>query len=181
MAIHYFSWNDTPSYNKHIRVPDRIQIVRPEERIEHVTIPGRAGDLTVTEGEDIYNSYIQTVDISVDGLDNVHEAEKWLTGAGYVTFDNEPTRKQAARIYGSLELKKHSRNVDRWKGSVQFYCSPIKQAITEEDITLTESGTTVSNPGDMTAFPLIRIVGSGAVTISAGGKVLSIPECYIKR
>ena len=59
-------------------------IVRPEERVQHVTIPGRTGDLTELEGENIYNSYIQTVSISVRGGFRVRDIYKWLRGEGYV-------------------------------------------------------------------------------------------------
>ncbi len=59
---------------------------------------------------------------------------------------------------------------------MQFYCSPIKRNPAEEDIEITSSGATVTNPGDMTAFPLIEVIGNGAVTVSAGGNVLTIPE-----
>ena len=177
MAIHYFTWNGTDSRNKHIRVPNRIPIIKPEERVQQVVIPGRSGDLTETEGEDIYNSYIQTVDISVDGLANVHDAEAWLKGAGKVTFDCQPTMEQEARIIGSVNLERHSRNVDRWKGTVQFYCSPTKRSTTEQTVTVTTSGTALNNPGDMTAFPLITITGSGLITVGCGGNILTIPEC----
>ena len=175
--IHYFLWNGADSRNKNIRVQSRIEITKPEERVQRVTIPGRSGEMTLTEGEDIYNSYIVTVEIGIDGLANVRAAEKWLTGAGKVTFDNQPTLEQEARIYGSLGLRKHSRNVDRWKGSVQFYCSPIKRLKTETAVTVTSSGTTISNDGDITSFPKIKITGSGLVTVGCGGNILTIPEC----
>ena len=177
MVGHYFKWNGTDSRTKHIRVPNRIPIIRPEERVQRITIPGRSGELTETEGENVYNSYIQTIEISVDGLANVHDVETWLKGEGQVVFDNQPQRSQKARIQGVVTLEKHSRNVDKWKGTVQFYCDPIKKDTAESNITITSSGTTVNNPGDMTAYPLIAITGSGAITISAGGNTLTIPDC----
>ena len=177
MAIHYFIWNGTNSLNKHIRVPNRIPVIRPEERQEQITIPGRSGELIQTEGDEVYNSYIHTVDISIDGAENIRAAENWLKGGGKVTFDSQPTLEQDARVYGSISLGKHSRNIDRWKGTGQFYCSPIKRAINEQTITVTTSGTTINNPGDMTAYPLIEITGSGAITVKIGLKTLSIPEC----
>ena len=177
MAIHYFIWNDTDSRNKHIRVQKRIPIIRPEERVQHVTIPGRSGELTQTEGDQIYNSYIQSVEIGVEGLENVRAAENWLKGEGRVSFDNQPEMEQKARIIGAVTLEKHSRNVDRWKATVQFYCDPIKRAVNEQAITVTTSGASVNNPGDMTAYPKIEITGSGLITVRAGGKTLTIPAC----
>ena len=89
MAVRYwFIWNGVRSDEKHIVLNEAPKIVRPEERIEHVTIPGRSGDMTLTEGDDIYQSYIQTFTIAVEGEANVPEVENWLKGAGVLTLSN---------------------------------------------------------------------------------------------
>lgn len=153
------------------------QIVKPEERVEHVTIPGRAGDLTLTEGDDVYQSYIQTVWIAVDTASQVPVVENWLKGDGMLTLSSQSGLEQRARVIGAITLDKHSVHSDWWEGDVQFYCSPIKHSVSDEPVDITSSGTTLNNPGDMTAYPLITVVGSGAVTVTSGGKTLSIPDC----
>ena len=65
MAKRYFIWNGVSSADMDIVMNDRVPIVRPEERVNHITIPGRAGELTQVEGENIFNSYIQSVEISI--------------------------------------------------------------------------------------------------------------------
>lgn len=178
MATRYwFKWNGTRSDAQNIILNAAPQIVKPEERVQHVTIPGRSGDLTVTEGEQVWNSYIQTIGIAVHGAANVPAAENWLKGAGTVTFSSQPGLEQAARVIGAVTLEKHSRGLDWWEGDVQFYCDPIKHDVTETQITVTTSGTSISNPGDMVALPLIKITGSGAITIICGGKTMAIPDC----
>ena len=177
MARYWFKWNGTSSTEMGIILNGAPSIIKPEERVEHVTIPGRAGELTVTEGDDIYQSYIQTVGIAVQYASQVPVVEAWLRGDGQLILSSQPGLQQKARVIGAVTLEKHSRNTDWWEGDVQFYCSPIKTDPDEDAIVVTESGATITNPGDMTAFPLIEITGSGAVTISCGGKVLSIPEC----
>ena len=174
--LHYFKWNGVNSNTKHIRVNNRVPIVRPEERVEHVTIPGRAGELTQVEGEDIYNSYIQTVNLEVIGAANVPAAEAWLKGAGVVTFDCQPTLQQNARIINAVTFQKVSRNLDIWSADVQFYCEPVKSLIAETDIEVTSSGATLTNPGTLPAFPEIQMEGSGAVSIQIDGKTLVIPS-----
>ena len=174
---YWFKWNGTRSDAKNIVINEAPKIIKPEERVQHVTIPGRAGELTVTEGDDIWQSYIQTLGIAIYGKTNVPGVENWLKGAGTVTFSSQLGLQQAARVVGAVTLEKHSRNLDWWEGEVQFYCSPIKTDPEEENVEITSSGATVNNPGDMTAFPLIQVIGSGAVTVSSGGKVLTIPEC----
>lgn len=177
MAKYWFLWNGASSASKDIVMNAPQEIVKPEERVEHVTIPGRAGDLTITEGDDIWNSYIQTVGIAVKTAAQVPVVENWLKGSGKVTFSSQPGLEQEARVIGAVTLEKHSRHSDWWEGDVQFYCSPIKTDTDENDVTVTSSGTTLNNPGDMIAYPLIAITGSGSVTISAGGKTLTIPSC----
>ena len=174
---HYFLWNGTDSRTKHIRVPSAVPVVQPEERIDRVTIPGRRGEVTLTEGADIYSGYIQSVDITVEGKANIPAVQNWLKGAGVITFDTQPTFAQNARVIGSGTFERHSRNLDLWHATVQFYCEPVKSSTTEQAITVTTSGTSVNNTGDMTAYPLIEITGSGAVTVAAGGNTLVIPDC----
>lgn len=178
MATRYwFKWNDTRSDDKHIVLNEAPKIVRPEERIDHVTIPGRSGDMTLTEGEDIYQSYIQALSIAVNGAANVRGVEAWLVGPGTLTLSSQPDLVQNARVIGAVELRKHSRNLDWWEGDVQFYCEPVKHAVNEQTITVATSGAEIANPGDMIAFPRIEITGSGAVTLTIGGRTLVIPEC----
>ena len=171
-----FTWKGTACGDKGITLQSMPEIIRPEERVRQVTVPGRSGDLTLTEGENIYNSYIQDIPVIV-GAANLKTAEMWLTGDGYVTFSCEPNRKQRARIINAVSFKKFSRNSDDWTGDVQFYCEPIKYATSEAQVEITTSGTAIDNPGDLKSFPLIAITGSGIVTVAAGGRTLTIPEC----
>jgi phage-related protein len=136
-------------------------IIRAEERINHVEIPGKSGDLTETEGKNIYNSYIQTISISVRGGYRAREVYKWLRGSGYVTFSGEPNKKQAARVIGAITLNRISRNMDRWAGEVQFYCQPLKETLHEQKQTVTVSGSAVYNMGDVRAYPKYKITASG--------------------
>lgn len=171
----YFIWNGVRSDEMHIISNTRAPIIRPEERVEHIAIPGRTGELTQVEGEDIYNSYIQTLELSVEGKTNVPAAEAWLRGGGFVTFDTEPERKQAARIINAVTFERHSKNTDAYNAEVQFYCEPVKRQLNEAQISAT-NGMTLDNPGTLPAYPEIQIEGSGTVSISIAGVTLIIPE-----
>ena len=129
----------------------------------------------MTEGDDIFQSYIQTITIEVNGGLHVREILDWLKGNGFVTFSGEPDRKQNARIIGAITLNKHSRNSDWWVGEVQFYCEPLKQLITESKVTITASGGTVANTGDVKCKPKITATASAtSMTITAGGRSLEV-------
>ena len=174
MGQSYFIWKGMDCRNMGVRLDGPVAVVRPEERVEHVTIPGRSGDLTETEGTDIYNSYIQTATILVHGAFRLREIWKWLKGSGYVTFSGEPDRKQPARIIGAVTLNKHSYNLDWWTGEVQFYCQPLKEKLKSETVTVTSSGTAVLNAGDVESRPVITMTASGtSATVAAGGNTLT--------
>ena len=170
MAQSFFIWNGKDSRRMGIIKRGPSPIIRPEERVKHIEIPGRSGDLTQTEGENIYNSYIQTATISVKGGFRVRDVYKWLRGSGYVTFDCEPDRRQKARIIGAITLDKVSRNMDHWAGEVQFYCQPLKELLAEEKVTITAHGQTAFNAGDVTSRPMFKVVASAyALTFALTG------------
>lgn len=170
MPQSYFSWNGVDCRSMGIIMRSAAPIIRAEERVSHIQIPGRSGDLTQTEGENIYNSYIQTITMSVRGGYRVRDIFKWLRGEGYVTFSGEPDRKQRARIIGAITLDRVSRNLDHWAGEVQFYCQPLKEKLIENTVTLTSNNKVVRNEGDVIARPLYRCTASGSsITLTVTG------------
>lgn len=172
MPQSFFIWKGIDCRAKGMILTGPVAIVRPEERVNHVQIPGRAGDLTETEGADVYNSYIQTASIAVKSGARVREIYAWLRGSGYVTFSGEPDRKQPARIIGAITLNKHSRNMDWWVGECQFYCQPLKEKLYPETVTITESGSTVRNAGDVNCRPVYKATASGSsvsLTVTGDG------------
>ena len=176
MAQSYFIWKNIDCRSMGIYLSGPAPIVRPEERVNHIQIPGRSGDLTQIEGENIFNSYIQTVTIHVKSGFRVRSVYDWLRGADYVTFSGEPDRKQPARIIGAVTLNKHSRNVDTWVGEVQFYCQPLKELLHPVPVSVTSSGTNIGNNGDVTAFPVITATcaAGSTVVVAAGGKQMTV-------
>ena len=175
MGKSYFIWNNIDCRSMGVTLAGPVEIIRPEERVKHVEIPGRSGDLTQTEGENIFNSYIQTATIQVRGGFRAREVWRWLRGSGYVTFSGEPDRKQKARIIGAITLNKHSHNMDVWVGELQFYCQPFKELLQTNTITVTSSGTAVINAGDVTSKPKITATASGtSMTVAAGGNTLTL-------
>ncbi len=178
MQKSYFIWNGVDSRSMGILLEGRAPIVRPEERVVHVQIPGKSGDVTETEGQTIYNSYIQTVSFGVVGANRVNALFRWLRGDGYVTFSGEPTRKQKARVIGAITMERVPMSPDSWTGQAQFYCQPLKEAIAETPVTLTEAGT-VSNGGDVAAYPVIVTTPpdgytADVITVTVNGKTLTI-------
>ena len=164
MGRSYFIFKGRDCREMGIWLTGPLPIIRPEERVEHVRIPGRAGDLTRTEGEDVYNSYIHTTEIHVPQGIHVRNVYDWLRGEGWLTTSSEPDRRQMARVIGAITLDKVSKNLDIWRGTVQFYCQPLKQLLWEPTVTITAAGTVVNN-GDVPARPLWKITAGSSGTV----------------
>lgn len=172
----YFIWNGIDSRAMGVVTRRHAPLIRPEERVAHVQIPGRSGDLTETEGANIYNSYIQTVGFSVTDGSRVRDVFRWLRGEGNVSFSSEPSLEQEARVIGAVTLERVSRNLDHWAGQAQFYCQPLKKRIYDVAETLTASGT-VRNNGDVDAYPVIlatRSTNATSMTITVNGDTFTI-------
>ena len=175
---YWFEWNGVDCRNKGIILQEMPQIIKPEERVTHVTIPGRAGDVTLTEGDDIYESYIQTVPIIAKTLVDAQVAEKWLRGAGYVTFCNEDNLRQEARVIAPVTFSKHSRNSECYTAEVQFYCNPLKELKNYTPQVILGDGTgltaVLNNPGYTVARPEFVIEGEGDIVITCAGRQLEL-------
>ena len=167
----YFIWNGIDSRAMGVITRRHAPLIRPEERVEHVQIPGRSGDLTETEGENIYNSYIQTISFSVTDGSRVRDVFRWLRGSGTVTFSSDPDKEQDARVIGAVTLERVSRNLDRWAGQAQFYCQPLKKRIYDIAETMTAAGT-IRNNGDVDAYPVIMAYpgAENSMTITVNGE-----------
>ena len=176
MAQSYFIWNGVDCRSMGVILQGPVPIIRPEERVNHIEIPGRSGDMTQLEGDQIYNSYIQTVTIEVNGGYRVREIYNWLKGSGYVTFHGEPDRRQEARIIGAITLNKHSRNLDWWVGEVQFYCQPLKQKLSQAQDTVSMNGTII-NTGDVDEKPCFIVTCTGGTAVlTVGDKSITVTD-----
>ena len=182
MAQSYFIWNGKDSRSMGVIMRRAAPLIRPEERVEHMTVPGYSGDLTLLQGQDIYNSYIQTVEISVREAWRVREVFRWLRGSGKVIFSSDPDKQQDARIIGAVTLERVSRNLDHWAGTVQFYCQPLKERTYPVTRTVTNASApapaseTLMVDGDVPTLPRIVLTPSltGVVVLSINGKGLAI-------
>lgn len=168
----FFIWNGVSSEDYGIIQEEDSPIIRAEERVTHIIIPGRPGDLTTADGEAEFDPYLQTVAAYVP-KSQAQEVSAWLRGDGYVTFSTQPTFRQKARAFSQISLNYFSDNLDLVYGDINFYCQPLKELITEPETVVT-FGQSLTNGGDVTERPLITLTGTGNLTVTINSVTMTV-------
>lgn len=169
----YFIFNGVDSRAMGVHVIKYPPIIRPAERLKYVTIPGRAGDLTQSEGENIFDAYTRAMEVSNARGFSLDAVRKWLRGRGTMIIGNEPQYAYQVDLGAQCQYDKIIRGI--WGGPLQMRTQPFKTlAAPEGPIAVSASGASIYNPGDAAAKPLITITGTGDAALTVGGKTLQL-------
>lgn len=166
----WFDWNNTRCTNYGIRVLNQPSIIRAQERVESIVIPGLSGSLTRTEGKDIFEEKNQSCVciIEDDVINRIAKIGGWLRGGGNVTFANQPDGYYKARIANQIPFDKILRNHPHRSFSVEFICQPFFYLFTGDTSRSYYSGERLTNPGNIASAPIIKVTGDGDGTIMCG-------------
>ena len=165
--LHSFTFKGIRSQQMYLLVESVPPITRPSVRYQSVQLPGRAGELILMEGTDVYEPYVREVRAMPMPNANIHDILDWLRGDGYVSFSNEPKREQYARALDQIDFV-HAFAQQR-EGIIRFMCDPFKRQIPEESsITFNAQSPVITNPGDVIAWPDLTISGTGSIAVSIG-------------
>lgn len=145
-------------------------IVKAQERVQEVTIPGRPGVLTLLEGEDIYEPVLRKCVVIARNTLPFQLILDWLRGEGELVFSNEPDKTYYARIAAEVAFDRISN--DMKQATIQFSCQPFKGSrYPSHDQVEIDTPGSITNPGDIASRPLIHLTGSGGnSTITIGSQ-----------
>lgn len=171
--IGWFIWNDRNSESMGLWVSDLPPIVRAEERSEKIEVPGRSGSLVLSQGEDVYNSYVKECRVSCRRDMDIQPILNWLRGDGVAIFGNEPNKTYKGRILSEVRFEKVSNDIIQ--AVIPFYVEPFKGSRypNKDSILSSESSFSLHNPGDVASFPTVKITGTGNNVVSFGNHSMS--------
>lgn len=154
----WFRFKGKDSRDFGILISSVPQQTRPERRVEHITIPGRHGDLT--EDEETYEPYTISLECSTRGSDKLDEIVAWLNGAGELILFTEPDKVYRASIYNKISIADVIYLYNSFL--LQFRVQPFKYSVNAfgDGLELTKA-TTVFNSGTVYSQPIITVYGSG--------------------
>lgn len=166
----WFVWNSIDSRDMGIWVTELPQPVRAAERVEDITILGRAGTLTLKQGENVHESYTKECRITVRSTADYQSILTWLSGDGEVIFANEPDKVYFAHITNEIRFTRDGNSLRT--ASIPFSVHPHKGMFPpEKDISITDTGT-FYNPGTVASRPLITLTVTGTATIDLDGNTM---------
>lgn len=119
---------DSRELSLHIEhLPD---IQRARERVEYITVPGRSGTLTKTEGENIYDSYTKSFDIVALDEGKIPTIHRLLRGNGKIIFSNELQFRYTVSITDGWSFNRFFR---QWRrATLSMETQPFKESVEEK-------------------------------------------------
>ena len=165
----YFIFAGKSSLDFRVRISGNGTHHAPERHIETVIVPGRNGDLTISDER------FGTVDQSYDGfivddfMDNYSGLVNWLLshrGNQRLEDSYHPDEFRMATFAGPIDPETVMDEAGKF--TLTFKCQPQRYLKIGERATVIGAGVTMNlrNPSLMEALPLIRVTGNGTFTIN---------------
>lgn len=143
--------------------------VRAAPRYTNVVVPGRSGTLTQTDGT--YDVFTRSAEFLVFDPQRWDEIMSMFSGDGELVFDDEPERKYSARIKDGFSFTQEAIQANRF--SVPFECQPFARERFPQTIPFSGAGV-LNNIGTYEAQPLIKVYGTGTITVTVNGKPFTV-------
>lgn len=162
----WFTFKGIDSRDMGIIVTSMPETVRPERRMESITIAGRNG--TLHTDEEVYESYDRTMECAIKKRAKLDEIAAWLVGSGEMRFSTEPDKVYRVTISNKISIAQMMRMFQKFQ--VIMDTQPFKYNINPfaDELTLT-APTIIRNGGTVYSEPIITVYGSGDITLNING------------
>lgn len=170
----WFEWNGVRCTEHGIHVSEQPPVTLPSERATFTNVPGKSGSLTTLEGNEVYDDLLLTATCFISDPSRIPDIAAWLRGSGTVTFANRQGGFYHARIVNQISFEKILRGNPHRSFAVNFRCQPFWYMTDVQTITLTTSGTFITNPGSVSSDPVITVYGNGEVTLMVGMTIVEL-------
>jgi len=166
-----FTWKTKDSYLDYGIIINKLPPISKAERdVEEIPIPGRDGDLTV----DYATHKAITFPIGCTLLDftNIDTVKAWLDGFGDVAFSWIPGKTYKAKLINKIDIEQTADNLGEFP--LIFKTQPHGYSTSNSLITLTTSPATVTNLATVNSKPIIKVYGTGTISLTINSKVISL-------
>lgn len=142
----------------------RPTIKKPKRRVEPLYIENKDGYTTTELG---YDGYASSCTVVLTEPEHFDLLKSIFDGYGQLIRNDDPTRFQYAKVQDEIEFIKIGNCL---KASFDFNIEdPFLYLVSESNQTLSAPGT-VTNDGTYKSEPLLKITGTGFVTVTINGR-----------
>lgn len=170
-----FNSHNSEEFNMYINAEQTISSSQPD--YSTIEVPGRDGDLILPNNR--YKSFSQTVSVIFlggynDTMSKIEQARRWLlsdTEFHDFKLSSDSGYTYRAAYLGNFEVKK---TADGLSADLNFEMMPYKYLNSGLNGQTISSGTVLTNSGNIPALPLLKITGSGDITVILGSQTVSL-------
>lgn len=162
-----YKWNGVTFNSMGIIIEETPVIPKPKRNYTQYTIPGKNGYLAIDNK--CYDPLPFTLKCHYkEGIGNRNEIAAWLDGYGTLQVDADKEYK--GYISNSISFQQ----VFRFrKFPIQFMLQPIAKAVNKTTVNMVSSGY-FSSDTYTDAYPVIKVTGTGTITIGLNGTQFTI-------
>lgn len=174
MAESYFEYKGIKSSDMGLKIHNDLVITVPEQDIEFISVVGRDGDLAIDNKrlKNVPKPFPVSI-FAIDGktIDEVAtDISNWLrTDVGWypLTFTGYEGYYFKALCYESFDIEETIRTYG--KTVINFLLKPYKYSSDGQSSVVLTNGQTLTNYQKRVAKPLIKVTGTGNVTLKNNG------------
>lgn len=179
-------WAGRSSDDVHVIVERYPSVTLAGRKLDTQAVPGRNGDLLFEQNA--YQNYVQAYEVYMSAEHirlprAMREVANWLCGpSGYQKLEDDYDVETYRRAYfaGPLDVESIMHRFGR--ATIEFSCQPQRFLRAGDQTVELSQGEALLNPTAFTALPLITVTGTGAGTLTVGGRAVaikSLPDGYV--
>lgn len=170
----WFNFKGVKSTDLGVRVMEFPPLMLPEERVDFKPALGRSGNLTILDGEGVYEDILLQISTFIENLTQLNSIATWLRGSGVLVLGNMPDRYYKARLVNQIDIRRIVRGEQHRAFSMIFRCQPYRYHYPEVAEATYAKGSSITNPGNEKSQPLYTVTGTGTIALTIGDKTIDI-------
>lgn len=170
----WFEFAGARNTDKGVRLLSLPVRYHPAERGELIQVPGRDGYLWAADGA--YDNVLTRVQCQTADDADMAAVSAWLRGAGELRFSDDPDRCYRARVTKEFSRSAAMNRFVNQTFTVTFDCQPFFYHREVNDIPLTASPATITNPGTYKSAPRLTIEGTGDAVLTIGTQIVEVTD-----
>lgn len=175
MSVLKFTWKGVSSDTYGIEVTSLPPETLWMKRDEAIQVPARDGELHIQDGAIEGTTWQIQIYLPASQASQLAAIKSWLRGSGVLTLSDRPGRSYRAMIIDEISFTAWVQGYADRTAAIYFTVEPYAyHTDSPTGQSITGATGTITNPGTAMSKPLIKLVGSGDLTVAISGQVFEV-------